>query len=271
MGQNERATSNAFPWKEILGFLGVALAAYIGYLGLRSQIEIPIQATQTAEAKLTSVAQIPVTSLQSNQIITETKECINSSLWNSLTGESIESNSCLPLDSWGIIAKENGFAISMNSTNKAIRQGIFTPISNGTQVQLKLTLSTLYTPYENNLANLSIGIISINTHDLETDTLLIYQKESPMDGYPIFLKTNERDGFGAYLTQDGNYRKYIEFTEQEIILDLSETNLLTIYIDGVQIIQHAIPFQDKAFWIGYRLPENGQINAEISELHFQTK
>ncbi len=58
MGQNNNPSpTSTFPWKELLAFLGVILAAYIGYLGIRSQIEIPIQATQTAEAKLTLVAQ----------------------------------------------------------------------------------------------------------------------------------------------------------------------------------------------------------------------
>lgn len=58
MGQSDKSSStNTFPWKEILAFLGTVLVAYFGYLGARSQIEIPIHATQTAEAKLTSVAQ----------------------------------------------------------------------------------------------------------------------------------------------------------------------------------------------------------------------
>jgi hypothetical protein len=60
MGQSDKTSStSAFPWKEFLAFLGVILAAYIGYLGIRSQIEIPIKATQTAEAKLTLIAQMP--------------------------------------------------------------------------------------------------------------------------------------------------------------------------------------------------------------------
>ena len=59
MGQSEKSSSSAFPWKEFLGFLGVLLAAYIGYLGVRSQIEIPIHVTQTAESKLTALANTP--------------------------------------------------------------------------------------------------------------------------------------------------------------------------------------------------------------------
>ena len=57
MGNVEPKKSESnFPWKEVLTLLGVIIAAYIGYLGVRSQIEIPIQATQTAEAKLTLAA-----------------------------------------------------------------------------------------------------------------------------------------------------------------------------------------------------------------------
>ena len=51
MSQNEKPTTNAFPWKEVLGFLGIVLAAYIGYLGTIGTTLGPIHATQTAEAK----------------------------------------------------------------------------------------------------------------------------------------------------------------------------------------------------------------------------
>jgi len=41
----------------IIGVIGVLLTAYFGYLGIQTQIEAPIKVTQTAEAKLTLVAQ----------------------------------------------------------------------------------------------------------------------------------------------------------------------------------------------------------------------
>ena len=60
MGHSEKPSStHSMPWKELLSFIGVVLVAYLGYLGIRSQTEIPIQATQTAEAKLTLAAQVP--------------------------------------------------------------------------------------------------------------------------------------------------------------------------------------------------------------------
>jgi len=55
MSKNDKSQSNSFPWKEFLAFFGVVIAAYFGYLGFRSQTEIPIQATQTAEKKETTV------------------------------------------------------------------------------------------------------------------------------------------------------------------------------------------------------------------------
>jgi hypothetical protein len=58
MGQTEKNSSSSFPWKELFTFLGVIIAAYVGYLGIRSQTEIPIQATQTAEARLTENANV---------------------------------------------------------------------------------------------------------------------------------------------------------------------------------------------------------------------
>ena len=59
MGQSEKnSAASVFSWKDVFPFLGALIAAYIGYLGIRSQIEIPIQATQTAEARLTEVSGI---------------------------------------------------------------------------------------------------------------------------------------------------------------------------------------------------------------------
>ena len=54
--RNKTSSTSTFPWKEVLAFTGVLLAAYFGYLGIRSQIEIPIQATQTAEARIINTA-----------------------------------------------------------------------------------------------------------------------------------------------------------------------------------------------------------------------
>ena len=58
MSQNDKPSAKSFPWKEVLTFLGVAITAYLGYLGVRSTIEIPIQATQTAEARQTAAAKL---------------------------------------------------------------------------------------------------------------------------------------------------------------------------------------------------------------------
>lgn len=288
MRQSEKPQSTStIPWKELLSFLGLVLVAYIGYLGVRSQAEIPIQATQTAEAKLTlaaqtniastSVALSTMTPIISNinglQLSPFSAGCINSVLWTSLDGQtSKQSSNCLSLDQSGFFAKDGGLTISStNISGEKIRQGIFTPIENGTKISLKLTIPNLYTPHENDLANLSFGVISTSSLNLETDTLLVYQKESPQDGYPIFMKSAERGGYADYLSQNGDYRKYTKNTTQEILLDISDTNQLTIYIDGLPVIQTPLPLQNKVFWIGYRLSENCQINAEISDFQILSK
>ncbi len=264
-----------FPWKEGLTFLGVIIAAYIGYLGVRSTIEIPIHATQTAEVKLTS-ASSTTTSLPPLETLTPTEssdlksnllstDCINSSLWFSLDGE--QASNCISLDKSGIFANDGGLTLSFtNSSSEPIRHGIFMPIEKGTQIRLKLSISDLSTPVDDELANLTLGIISLTSNNLETDTLLVYQRESPQKGYPIFVKRTERGGFESYISDNGGYREYSINTTQEILFDVSNTNQLTIFIDDLPVIQIDVPFQNKAFWIGYRLSGHCQINAEILEL-----
>lgn len=77
MSQSDKTSSTGgFPWKEILVFLGVLITAYFGYLGIRSQIEIPIHATQTAEARLTEIANISTISpldIEKTAIASETQ------------------------------------------------------------------------------------------------------------------------------------------------------------------------------------------------------
>jgi len=68
MQQNRNSEQGSFPMKETLTFIGVIITAYIGYLGIRSQTEIPIRATQTKEAKQTMSPQMPSITSSNNSI-----------------------------------------------------------------------------------------------------------------------------------------------------------------------------------------------------------
>jgi hypothetical protein len=201
------------------------------------------------------------------------KGCINAALWSSLVSESGGQNSnCLSLDKSGVLPTENGLRISFtNNSVQTVRQGLFMRMEKGTQVKLKLAISELYTPSANNLANLSLGIVSRSSFDPEKDTLLIYQRESPQEGYPIFVKQKERGDNDSYLSEDKTKIRYVKNTPQEIWLDISDANQLTICLDGSALIQVALPSQDRVFWVGYRLPAQGLVEAEISEFQIQQR
>lgn len=70
MSQKKKSSTNRIPWTGILLFLGTVLSAYIGYLSNRSQVEIPIKATQTAEARPT-LATHPVVSPELSSVTTQ--------------------------------------------------------------------------------------------------------------------------------------------------------------------------------------------------------
>jgi hypothetical protein len=256
-------------WRLILplALLG-GVVSYLSYSWFYNS-DLP-QAAQTA-SELPTITPSATSTIEGLQADLLSKDCINSKAWFSLDNEvSNQGSNCLSLDNFGIFAEDNGLAISsINDSAARIRHGISTPIEKGTQIKLKLTISELYTPKNDDLANLSLGIISKSSFSLEDDTLLIYQRESPQEGYPILVKKEERGGIESYLSQNGGHREYAKNTVQEILLDVSGTNQLTIYIDGSPVIQAAIPFDDKVFWIGYRLSGNCLVNAEISELQIQ--
>jgi hypothetical protein len=43
----------------VLGLLGTGITAYFGYLGIQAQIESPLNATRTAESRVTAISEIP--------------------------------------------------------------------------------------------------------------------------------------------------------------------------------------------------------------------
>jgi ABC-type transport system substrate-binding protein len=92
--KDNKPDGRSIPWGIILGFLGTVLVAYLGYLGTRSPIEIPIRVTQTVEARLTQAANINPSEVVLN--ITETPEVTQIPSSTSLPG--LET---LPLDMLG--------------------------------------------------------------------------------------------------------------------------------------------------------------------------
>ncbi|MCB0165201.1 MAG: hypothetical protein KDI79_13300 [Anaerolineae bacterium] len=56
----------------LIGLIGIGITAYFGYLGIQAQIELPIQATQTAEAKAILLALSVTPTPQSTEMATPT-------------------------------------------------------------------------------------------------------------------------------------------------------------------------------------------------------
>ena len=64
----------------VIGLCGTIIVAYFGYLGIRTQIEEPIDATSTAEARLTALANIfSATPLQTPTVSNESSGLSNNS------------------------------------------------------------------------------------------------------------------------------------------------------------------------------------------------
>ena len=196
------------------------------------------------------------------------RKCLDSDFWVSLKRPSDEEGQCLQLDEWGVKAQEQGLIILNDGSSEEQRQGVFTPISNSSVIKLDVTINTLFTPFENNLANLAIGVIPVDSMDLTLDGQLIYQKESPEEGYPIFLKYQERSSYGDYIVVDDQYLRHTEDTPQQLMFVL-QGERLAIFVDDVLVQNVELPFAEKAFWIGYRIPAAGKIHAYISDLEIE--
>ncbi len=262
----------------IAGLLALAGVIYKAFSDA-AIAKIPIHATETAEARLnqslsptaqtlqatpSATIQSPVTTNSSRFLIEAS--CLDAQEWSLFTGKPSQTGDCLSLDKWGLFAESTDLNVAATTSIDGFRQGIYTPVNSGTQIILTVNISTLVTPVENNLANLSVGIIPTNPLDAQAGELIIYQRESPTAGYPIFVKRHECCGEPAYVSVGGRHLTYVENQKQEVTFNISSSNELTIYIDGVQIAQKILPFQSRAFWVGYRLPEGGQLSANLIQI-----
>lgn len=192
------------------------------------------------------------------------RKCIKSELWIPLNAPSTQDESCLGIGDWGIIAQEKGLIISNDGSSHELRQGIYTPIIEPSIISFKLQLNNLSTPFENNISNIAFGIIPADPLDLTMDGQLIYQKESPEDDYPIFLKHQERGDYDQYVVINDQYVRYSEGTPQQLRFVIHDGYLST-FVDEIQIQQVFLPYAEKAFWIGYRLSAYGEVQAYISD------
>jgi len=277
MGQNDKSTSNTFPWKEILGVLGVVLAAYIGYLGIRSQIEIPIQATQTAQANNASdIVKLPTIAPSTTLIPTITptanvgayngleNDCIESKFWAPYIQNEVlypSDKECLELFDFGISTQNNKLLFSVSNTNKYLTKGIYTSVLPNTEISFTVLVSTPK-KYSAQFSYMGFGIGDANSEPVKGGFLYYRIDEAPANT----IETG--DWWGTFTNKV--MQKYSLNQEYDIIFSIGN-NDFSIFVDGILVGTYNLSSKQDFFWISYRVPPDGELQVSISNFTIKSK
>ncbi|NCF64342.1 MAG: protein kinase [Chloroflexi bacterium] len=196
-------------------------------------------------------------------------ECISANTWTPSGSGSIDTdrNNCLLLSPWGIEAEESTIIIDAARPSSEEINGIFSQIDEDVTIEFDVKVDRLTSPGDDILTNVAFGILP--SHLPENFGHIYYQQESPQAGYPTFVKHKERGGFEEYMTLDGEFIRYTLGTVDRFTMSLVRDEL-NIFRNGMQVAGPIdIDFADRFFWIGYRLPVGGAIEATISNLKIE--
>jgi hypothetical protein len=303
MGNDGKPSAWAsIPWKEILGTLATIAVGYFGYLGVRSQIDIPIHATETAEAKVTPpTATLPIAasstpvSPTSTAFVTTTPvptvsptplptvsptpsniglsdNCIDAKYWSPLksagTSYTKDSNGCWQLLRIGFNANNDVLELSVENSRTLQLRGIYRPIPENVDIEFKVTIRN-FSSGENNpniLGLLGIGISGINVNSPEK-SIIYYRALNANQPLSVLL--------GSWSV--GNWTSlgidFVSGITQRVKFSVRGP-ALQIFLDDGSI---AGPFDisamgpDKGLYIIYSLPSTNKLTASLSEFKIDEK
>ena len=281
MAKKKKLTPTTLPWKEILSFLGIIVGAYLTFKGIQYQIDAPIRATQTAEARfiqsaltgtltpspIVSPTGIPTrepTDATATPILDIEQNCLSANWWIPYEGAALKTNefNCWIINEWGIAASNGGILIAP-ATDKDKSHGIYRAIPNHSKISFQIRLDKFSTIYDLE-PGIMIGIVSLSHPNPTEGKYLVLQRETTNDD-SIYVKlresTKESDRYLPFRFTEGETHT-ITFVIQDIVM--------TIYIDNEKLDQTvSVPFSEKAFWVGYNVSALTTAQAFLSELSIE--
>lgn len=269
--------------RKVALFLGIGLIGIGLYvLSLSGSSQALAAETPTASlvsivpsaTKISSIASAP----SSSTISTETPEvsssltledgCINSTTWTPDYGDfqSKDKNGCWQLLDLGISAQNGGLLLFLRQPEKDLSHGIFTPIPQNVVIEFTFQVNELETSSSARNTDIVFGIVPANEPDPFKGLVFLLDVQSKQQN-PIFLKLDEPNQEPKLLRSQYDFGK-----EYKVKLDIEELIFNAIINGDNKIINtRSIPFADRAFWIGYTVPNGGTLSALISHITIQHK
>lgn len=194
-------------------------------------------------------------------VVASLLNCFTVDTWLPIDLKQPENNGCWDLSAWGFFAANGTLSISPFPTVNQTR-GVYYPLSGNTVIQFTLQLSE-FRKQNSGTAQLQFGIMQNNPFDRFTGGFFTFEQRSAGAATPVRLSYNI-SGQNPKIISD------VDKPFSQTVKLVVEANYLTISLDGEPVSDPMpLTFSNRAFWIGYVLPANAQLNVTITDLSIQ--
>lgn len=274
----------------VISLIGTLSVAYFGYLQVLSPQQLAIKATQTAEAKPTTIpptntsaptldatdtltvpASTEVTASPTAEIISSptpqpliTPNCIFSSLWTYYPRLTEPTDTgCWKVPDF--TPTTNGAEMARITSLDAGEQqrGFYALLNGATEVRFTLKIHALdeqsISPDLTKVSNIAFGIVEGSSFNY-SGVYLFYYASKPGSGRYKLQVTRE---------QSPTYTGSLDIEKAQSIRFLIQGNRLSVYIDDIPVGKpYTLTYSQNAFYFGYRLLDNTELSTSISNLSF---
>ncbi len=225
-----------------------------------------LRATKEAYAQQSETETAPPQKTVPSHIPSEYfNHCLDSSLWKPLSEQNqtydIYQNGeeeCLELSNWGIFTKTDQITILPSDALQGV-VGIATVLPQNAEVEFSVDVKKLTN------ADLRFGVLEeVETYPPDKGALMVIRDGGYVDLYELSQGREKRTIVYTYPSFPGTYEYNFVINDSQLI----------IYRKGAKInpYQHLeLPFTKRMFFIGFRIPAGGEINAEISGLRINNQ
>jgi len=184
------------------------------------------------------------------------QDCVDASLWKAYELHPIERDGCLDLFQWGFVAQNGGLQLQFQETKNNNIMGLYTSVGSQAEIEFKVRMNRLF-PVRDLDAIFMMGVIPTNPVDTKSGRYL-YIFEG---GGSLNIAIDQPDKPRVFHAINEPIGKTYQVTL------VVQGRGLEVFVDGERIPGSIdLPFSDRAFWIGYNLWKDEEIEVFLSDL-----
>ncbi len=267
----------------VIGLISAIGVAYLGYRQVTDPLRISANLTQTAitnnpivsptQTDTTIPTEIIVPTLEPSVaptpeiILTPTPqplispECLFAEIWDYTPRKTIPTDGCWKVKEF--IPTTNGIQMGIITVPNSGEQqrGFYVLLKGDADLQFIIKInafeSQTISPDKTKRSNIAFGIVEGSPFNYYNGIYVYYYASKAEAGRYDIQLTKE---------QDVSYNGALNTDREQKIRFLLQGNRLTVYIDDVAKNIYTLTFDQNAFYFGYRLFENTELSASVSNL-----